>query len=387
MFKFVEKDNKFSWEDNEVKIEFSEPTIETRKNYETIKSEKDIIYYYYTLKIFKKIEIEKNDSSYYRWQLVNSISTFDFPNIMCLVDIIEKIISISPKKDGQKERLRDNNTRYSYTLSTEGFAYEDFYSITKINISEDKTEKESYSLYIATALDKTQPDFNTCGIKLEYVTENELKELLKCAKSFIEFSIKIHNSKVVEYNKLLLSNKEIKNDKLYVYKIENTDLQESSYEKDIINKNELDYIFAKGDIIDAYILKDNKQNSYKNVEIINIQEEKIIVKDNYSNSLQDIFINELIDIFNQITEENKHKLFFNQQEIADEFLSILNKQEINEIKKMSNEEIFIKYKDAIVNRTHICREEHNFNINKDGSGIKRAYAIVKGIINIIKTKI
>ena len=55
-FKFYKTNkNKFRWEDDSMRLEFSNPSIQPYNEYLKIKDNKDIMYYYYDVKIFKKI--------------------------------------------------------------------------------------------------------------------------------------------------------------------------------------------------------------------------------------------------------------------------------------------------------------------------------------------
>ena len=63
-FKFKRTRNLFSWESDNRKIEFSEPAIETSSQKPEISSVKEIMYYYYKVRIYTKNR---------KWKKINEV--------------------------------------------------------------------------------------------------------------------------------------------------------------------------------------------------------------------------------------------------------------------------------------------------------------------------
>ena len=95
-FKFIKtEDNRFRWESDFMVLEYSEPSIQAFQEYLPVKDFKDIMYYYYTVKIFKKIDNSKEI-------LVSERYVSDFPCIDELKWIIEHQLNNNPTINGQK---------------------------------------------------------------------------------------------------------------------------------------------------------------------------------------------------------------------------------------------------------------------------------------------
>ena len=90
-------------------LEYSEPSIQAFQEYLPVKDFKDIMYYYYTVKIFKKIYNSKEI-------LVSERYVYDFPCIDELKWIIEHQLNNNPTIDGQKIEYNSfskiNNYKY-----------------------------------------------------------------------------------------------------------------------------------------------------------------------------------------------------------------------------------------------------------------------------------
>ena len=249
-FKFIKTDdNRFRWESDFMVLEYSEPSIQAFQEYLPVKDFKDIMYYYYTVKIFKKIDNSKEI-------LVSERDVYDFPCIDELKWIIEHQLNNNPTINGQKIEYQSGDIRYKETFESEGFACEDFYSISK---STDKNNKnERYSIYIGTTyVDKG--DLTSNGIRTPYINEHDLKELLKCVDSFIQYSIDKNNNELEKLNDKFI----IKDDKLYEYDYENN----------------LDSIYVIGEFIkNITFIDNNKQCEEVDLIISDLRRDKVFFK-------------------------------------------------------------------------------------------------------------
>lgn len=358
-FKFNKVDNKFRWESNFMALEFSKPSIQGHSEFAHLESEEDIMYYYYTVKIFKKVtEWTGNDEEIIKWKLVGKRGTHDFPCILDLKWLVEHQLNDDTRIDGQKIEYRNGEVNYSKTMSTGGFACDDFYEISKRVDSEGNDER--YVVYCGTTYD-IQGDLNSAGIRTPYVYKEDIEELFKCVSSFIQYSIEENNKAVDAW----ADNYKIKNNKIYEYSDD---------------KAKIESIYSVGDRVYMATVTDNKQKDYDEVKILKIEDKSITLEDG-------IIINEC-NIAYMHSNPTEEMLKYNEIEIAQDFLNILSNEEKEEFKSSNIEEVLNKYKMAIIDRTSMCRDEHNFDIDYNtGDNINAVEPIVRNVINIIKSKL
>lgn len=364
-FKFKRVKNKFRWESDFMVLEFSNPSIQGFSDYTNLKSEKNIMYYYYTVKIFKKIiEWDDKDNEIGKWRLVSKRNTSDFPSITQLKWILDHQLKDDTTIDGQRHEYTNGDVRYSKVFSTEGFACDDFYEITKN--TDDNGKDIRYIVYAGTTYD-CQGDLNSSGIRTPYVNTKDIEELLKCVSEFIQYSLDKHNECVGSLNDAF----EIKNNKIYKYKI---------LDNNKVIKDEVESIFAIGDILDITTVVDNKEDDYYDVGISEIADKDIILDNGYI-----IDLNSIVWINNNPTDG---MLEYKENEIVREFISILSSEEREEFINCSTDFLLSKYKMAIIDRTWMCRDEHDFNMDYDkGDRVNKVIPIVKSVIDMIKLEL
>ena len=349
-FKFIKtEDNRFRWESDFMVLEYSEPSIQAFQDFLPVKDFNDIMYYYYTVKIFKKIDNSKEI-------LVSERYVYDFPCIDELKWIIEHQLNNNPTINGQKIEYNSGDIRYRETFETEGFACEDFYSISKSTDENNKNER--YSIYIGTTYDNNG-DLTSNGIRTPYINKHDLKELLKCVDSFIQYSIDKNNNSLKELEDCF----KIKGNKLYEYDYENN----------------LDSIYVIGDFIeDITVIDNNKQCEEHDLIISDIRDNKVFFKGGIC-----LFAKEIRYMRTKVQD---NKLTYNEQQCAEDFISILNTDEKHEFISNDTNELLLKYKNAIVNRTNMCIDDKRIYMTKyeKNMGIEGITSIVKTVINNIK---
>lgn len=357
-YKFTQFKDKYTWSNGEIKLQFSKPSIQSHDEYTYLEDEKGIMYNYYTVKIFKNVCVDydnKTDKPIYKWKVVTKRLAYDFPTICQLKWILNHVLyELNPVISGQKHEYRSGKVKYSNTFRTEGFACDDFYEITKF--ADENNENPNYVLYIGCTFD-SQGDLNSEGIRTPYTHEDDVKELLKCVEGFIKYTIDKHNEGVKKYIKEQSSNKIIRNGKLYQY-----------------NDGKLKSIHVVGDSGDFTILinKDNAPESvyYGRVTITKLSGNIVSFSDG-----REVDVQSITYISDKINEE---KLKYGIKEIANDFLKILDNDELNEFRNDDTDSLFKKYRDAIVARTRMCRHEHGFD-NVDVA-VKDVILKIKGSI-------
>ena len=394
-FKFVRKKNKFYWQNQMYRIEFSNPSGQAFDDYGTIKSVDDIMYFYYTMKVYRKaynyIEkktpngVEEIENEY--WKLIGSTHTHDFPCVQQLEQIITLLLDADTSKDGEKHEYRSGTIVYSKHYWTEGFGCDDFYELTKFT---NQTTKESYYvLYVGVSSDP-MGSIESEGVRIPYLSEHDIKKLLNCIREFFKYVVYRHNTLIKRNIEQSKEEYEIVENKLYQYYIEN-------YRT--LNKNRLDHIYAIGDELDdlyEYVYNDDGSISSKQHHSCFIREfkyNKIVCENKYNyydgEELPKFFevdVDNIAYICNEVTDE---MLKYNQEQVAKEFYSVLSNIEKLDFMVLSRDELLSKYKEVIIGRTWLCRDEHNFNEKYssyrrelDDQGINH---IVYEIIDLVKT--
>lgn len=374
-FRFKRTRNRFRWESEFMVLEFSNPSIQGFNSHIPLKSEKDIMYYYYTVSIYKKFETEdKNENEIIQWKLVSSRSTHDFPCITELKWILEEQLKDDTKVNGQKTEYRNGDIEYSKTMSTEGFACDDFYEIRK-RIVEDQEEneevKESYVVYAGTTYD-CQGDLNSCGIRTPYVNREDIKKLLKCVSEFIKYSIEEENKVIQEQR----DHFDIKNKKIYEYQYD--------YDCKKVNTSKISSIYAIGDMLNITIVENDKEIEFYKVKLLDVKDNSLMVQDSRKTNYE-IELEKIVYIDSEVP---KDKVTYKELEVAKDFISILEDEEKQEFKNKNTKFLLKKYKHPIIDRTFLCWEEHGFNIDyNSGDRVKAVTPIVKDIIELIKKEL
>jgi hypothetical protein len=363
-FLFKRENDVFKWESDFMVLEFSNPSIQGFSEHVQLTSHTDILHYYYSVKIYKKThEWDEDGSQSTEQELVCERDTYDFPRILDLKEIVGFQLNDNTVMNGQKNEYTFGDARYSKVLSTDGFACDDFYEVSK-SVNADGGE-ERYTVYCGTTFD-AQGDLNSVGLRTPYVKREDLEQLLKCVNEFIQYSLTIQNEQIQLWN----ARYGIENGKIYEYEI---------IEKGI-NKGVIESIYAVGDKLNITTVIDNKEVEYKDVIINKIEEEYIILSDGERLPVESIcYVN---------YEPSSAALRYKEDEITEEFLAILSDAEKEEFKNSSTVSLLNRYKQAIIDRTWMCRSEHEFDIDyQTGDMVNTVTPVVEVIIRKIKNRL
>ena len=354
MYKHKRESDKFIWEGDSMILEYSNPSIQAFTSYTKIDSIKDIMYYYYDVKLYKKYENGESNEI----KLVSEKRTYDFPCIDQLENMLNEVLNIELNNStSQKIKYKNGNCEYVYITNTDGFGCDDYYRIEKRHYNDNIF----YNLYIGCAIDD-MIDMDSVGINITNIKEEEIIELQKCVKEFIKYSIN-------EYNK------ETENSKK-VYKIKDGNI----YKYD---NNLLTDIIQVGDIVDLYNVVNNKETYYYNAVIKEIKDNNITIIT--YNGEEVINIENIPDMFKNVSD---YKLKYNEMEISQDFINLINEEIMNEFKTLDREYLFDKYSKLIIDLTWMCREEHeyigNYNIDNSLDPVDRMRNVVLVVIDNIK---
>lgn len=365
-FKYTIKDDIFIWDNGQIKVIFSNPSFQACDELGYVKSYAQIIHYYYTVSIYKKVNMKN-------WKLLTQVQTYDFPHIIELFNILKKVLFDEIDESYYaKFELKDGKVVLELNLKTEDFFSDDFYNITRTLTKENGiTINEKFSCYIGCSLSPNGDNIYE-GIWLNSLTKDDMLELYNCVNDFISYSIKKHNEEVINRNKEVLQSHKIEGKKLYT------------------GKEKLESVVVIGDKCDIYSLKGDidLQNfssvEYSNCIVVDITENEIIVeKASYKNQQYTIPVSKLLYVYTDVENE---KFNYNVDQIAEDWVKILNEKEREEFKTESVDKLFEKWSEAIIDRTWMCRPEHNLEkLVEDKGNHENVYANVREVIKIVKS--
>ena len=379
MFKFVKRGMEYFWEDDVTRIKYSKPYIQGSDDYAFLKDEKGIMYYYYTTTLYMKNYKEE-------WKEMCNVVSYDFPCIFQLIDMLKMFIDGNIKdEDCQKIRYYDNkeneNIGHKYVLETEGFLCDDFYQLERIKKRRGEEENINYNLYIG--LSQRTDTYMSFGTRIEYLKIEDLKELLKCAIEFVKYSLDVHNEETRQANKEWTSSMKVIGNKLFRFENEKI--------RDMFIKNTKCSITRIIGDLDGY---DFKSIEYVDCNLFDIQKDKIIINSGlYYNQHNpqviekniEIPINEIVYISEDVPNE---RLCYGFNEIVQDWIAILDENErkefvINNVDILNN-----KWNDAIIDRTWMCRQEHNYeNFNEEDYRLEKVRKLARKVIIEVKNQL
>lgn len=349
-YKFEKRGNIYRWTNKSVRVEFSEPHIQTRHETVELTNVKDIMYLYYNVDVYCKC--------YDRWKPHLHKYAYDFPALLSLIDLLNRC-------------LNDDENNLSCRCSY----MEDFYEIKHDMINDEQL----YTLVIGCVPDGFYHTI-TKSITLEYLTKAEIEEFSKMVNAFLEYAMKSYSEKAKKREKFERQNKIIKNNKLYMFELDRD------------NNEYLDSMVIVGDKVrDLYVFvpttdgKTYKEKEYSYLAIKKFDEENQIIY--FDNGLS-FKCSEIASLY---VGEPKEKLHYDVPEIVRDFYEILSDDEKADFANHDVETLFTKYCWTIIGRSWMCRDEHNFvdkhpellDINDSGNH-ERTFEVVKMVIRELK---
>lgn len=379
MFRFIKKDKYFCWSNNQLGIVFSDGEFQAKDEFMYVNGPEDILYFYYSVAATKKTGNCYNE--------ISSAVTHDFPQILSLIDILRWMlenVDEVPLNEYQSVFLPDRK-HYSYSIQTDDWMYEDFYKLTRhVFEFDDGRQTTSFDLYFGASAEGLG-SLNTAGINIFNLCEDEIKELLKTAESFVDYCISIHNERIGERNQKDVDSYSIRHGKLYQIK---DNCIENIFE---VGSENLEIICMDGTVKD----KNYTSKCYAGCKINKIVDDSIEVLYDYLETRTGDFvkmtepivikINTILDVFNNVSEP---ELSYGEKEIADDFFKILTKEELDEfIKSEDDDKLYDRWAEAICNRTWMCRDEHKYFIPKlHKGGVEAVERNIEYVIRLIKKK-
>ena len=392
-YKFKKKNGKFIWKNKSAKIVFKKLSFQASDDYAYVENTNQIMYMYYTVDIYqKKVKYyQKKGIECKFWDKISSAHAYDFPCLEQLRLYLEKVLGDIPLEECRKIQyyhngeLLDDIIGYEWKGTSEGFACDDYYEVEKtIVLEEGENKKEDFSLYFGspTQLCGEGSSFTYSGIKLDYVTREGIELLLRCINEFFEHGIKKHNKKIKERNLQSMNSFYVMWNKLY----QNED-------------GHLDSIYVENEKVDEIISlvgniegTDYHSIEYKDTIIAKITPEYLLLKGGYTiddnhNTEQ---IEEMCILTNTILfimDKDNGRIKFNEDEIANDFIKYLSETEINEMKAVTWNGIYNKWKEVLIQRYWMCcdvKERFKTKVEDKGHN-ENAYDAAKEVSRVLKS--
>lgn len=232
----MSKKIKSTWIYDDVKVEFSEPSIQAGESVVHAETAKDILYYYYTMTVYRR-----NDKKKWKKEFVSYAC--DFPALLCINGMAEELLK--DDFDGgswQKTQIPDSDgiMWYKKSIDTAGIVNEDIYRLMRtVRIDEDE-KHDWFTVDVGSGNDPRFAPY-TCGaafVSFDMLKREDFMGFVNTVKDFIDKSIKAFNQEQDKNIKLEAGARVVKNGKLYEYK---------DRLKGIAGCNKLESVYIPGD--------------------------------------------------------------------------------------------------------------------------------------------
>lgn len=356
----MSKKIKSTWIYDDVKVEFSEPSIQAWESVVHAKSVKDILYYYYTMTVYRR-----NDKKKWKREFISYAC--DFQALLCVNGMAEELLK--DDFDGgswQKTQIPDSDgiIWYKKSIDTAGIINEDIYRLA-ITVRIDEDEKlDWFTVDVGSGNDPRFAPYTggAAFVSFDMLKREDFMAFVNTVKDFIDKSIKAFNQEQDKNIQLEAGARVVKNGKLYEYK----DRIEG-----IARCNKLESVYIPGDSLDFKIKtkKDDKDIfvDFHNCRLVSVEDGFITVTDGYKTvhqkpeSLEGQQVRipvETIMYSNAI--EPSTKLRFSKKQCMDDFYAIMSDEEKAEFAETPIDALVEKWFGAVVDRTWIFRDEHGF---------------------------
>lgn len=356
----MSKKIKSTWIYDDVKVEFSEPSIQAWESVVHAKSVKDILYYYYTMTVYRR-----NDKKKWKREFISYAC--DFQALLCVNGMAEELLK--DDFDGgtwQKTQIPDSDgiIWYKKSIDTAGIINEDIYRLARtVRIDEDE-KLDWFTVDVGSGNDPRFAPYTggAAFVSFDMLKREDFMAFVNTVKDFIDKSIKAFNQEQDKNIQLEAGARVVKNGKLYEYK----DRIEG-----IARCNKLESVYIPGDSLDFKIKtqKDDKDIfvDFHNCRLVSVEDGFITVTDGYKTvhqkpeSLEGQQVRipvETIMYSNAI--EPSTKLRFSKKQCMDDFYAIMSDEEKAEFAEIPIDALVEKWFGAVVDRTWIFRDEHGF---------------------------
>ena len=171
--KFHCEEDKYSFESENMKVIFSNPSIQAWDEYGYCKNQKGILYYYYGVDAF----IKQNK----KWKKVFEIGTYDFPQILVFEEMLKIFIGgITHVKDYQRIDKENNNYWLIKTYDLGAFS-DDYYAVKhEIYMENGIKDFENFEVIVGKPFDIGCSEVQSISFKK--LNQADLEVIHKCVR-------------------------------------------------------------------------------------------------------------------------------------------------------------------------------------------------------------
>lgn len=379
-----------TWELDDVRVVFSNPDIQALESVVMVKDISEILYYYYTVTVYRKVAKEKKAKIKIKWREVFSVGAYDFPALLSVPNMVKEIAKNDfAVSTWQKKRKTDNHGRMQTWLrkscSTVDVLAEDCYEMSRtVCLTGNERRIDSCTLYLSTGLENDGSDMQasyTRGLNIS-LRVKDLVSFGEAASAFIQMSIDLHNKKEQQRLDKVKHAFSCKDKKLYE-----------------IRDGAIESVYQKGDKVDLQILNNDTNGilvyeTFQDVTIMNVLEDAIVVGGgtrqirHSTKALEEMVkipLAVLVYIWLDLTDSPK--LHYNVDQCLADFLPLLSDNELQEFATKDEPYLVRKWQNAVIDRTWMCRGEHGFeSAGEDdlSGGEKAAAQVIHGLIALCK---
>lgn len=372
--KYKRNNIRSTWKHDDIKIVFSEPEIQASESVVHVKDVNDILFYYYTMKVYRKTN--KN------WKKELVSFTWNSPALLCIEKMATELLKDDFEDGSWQMAGCGDSVWYKKSFETDSIVNEDYYQMGRVVTFYCGERLESFFMTVGTGFDSKHDrhtDFMPC-ISINFLNRDGFLGFVNTVKNFINKSIIFFNITQKENMALESVSRKILRGKMYEYK--------DRYEGYGCNK--LDYVYVPGDEI-SLTLKEKYEGEdvfvdYRNCRLTGVENSRIgngyiTITGGYkmfrhtTEYLESKQIKIPVElIMYSSSNEPEERLTFNKKQCVNDFLSIMSEEEKAEFATTPLDTITEKWFDAVVNRSWLYRKEHGFKHKK-----KTAKKIIKKI--------
>lgn len=329
---------KRQWTFEDVKVVLSNPKIQAFDSYVYLNDIKGIFHYYYDLKAYVK--------SKKKWTLLFQTFVYDFPCIQYLPLLIEDLSVERPY------------------FSTESFACEDYYSISRVSTTCDGSDYLWYDLTIGVGQEQGNMHQYLHSIKLLRLSEEDLLSFKQFIQDFLNDSLFSFNQQQEEY---ITQNK-------HRYFVNGGKLYERGDKKDSLFS-----MYHKDSTFDITVLYEDAEDKYQSVyveyqsaRLLDTTQDAILIVFRYADCLslvpEDVTIQDnqvwiplcqIQHVFDYFSEDSEI-LGYDKQQSYEYIKSLFYESELKEFGRRTAEENTKKWQNIFENLIWAYREEHKF---------------------------
>lgn len=380
-----------TWELDDVRVVFSDPDIQAWESVVMVKDISDILYYYYTVTVYRKVAKEKKEKIKLKWKKAFSVGAYDFPALLSVPDMVKEIVKNDFATSAwQKKTKTDNHgsmqTWMRKSYSTVDILAEDCYEMARtVCLMGNEGRIDSCTLYLGSGLEKNGSDMHTSytrGLNISCLGVEDMASFGDAAAAFIQMSIDLHNKKEEQRLDKAKRAFSCKDSKLYE-----------------MHDNAIESIYQKGDKVDLQILNNDTDGTlvyetFQDVTIMDVLADAIAVGGgtrqirHNTKALEEVVeipLAALVYIWLDLSDSPK--LHYNVDQCLADFLPLLSDEERQEFATKDESYLVQKWQNAVIDRTWMCRGEHEFKSaggDDLSSGEKAAAQVIHGLIALCK---